>query len=352
MRVVLPDAAPQMVSPRDRVDSAKVIALVAFFAAAVRLLMIWLLPPLVDVYYYDSQAVRALLLGSNPYGHLYTGIPSWLATPGAQRVFAYFPGVVLFLAPFGAFGDVRPGLVVADLVIAWSLYSLGGRRSAAAAAFFLLAPWGFLFSTSYPDNSLVAMAFVGLAFLWESKGKTCASGFALGVSLASSQLAWLVYPFFLLSSLKERWFREVLISLATVFLLVLPFLAWDSGTFFYDTISFQFVRPAQSIVTSEPFGLNFNPTLSGVTHTLLGISAPLPLRVGVAIILLTFFLYSSRDIRGLALNASLFLLAAIFILPSDFSWWYFEFPFQTLLTWFVLSHDGASRVRAQESANA
>jgi hypothetical protein len=324
----------------DRNGGLRIVALVVVFAVAVRLLMVFLIRPLVDVYYYDTQAVSALLAGSNPYGHLFTGIPAWLATPGAERVYAYPPGVILFLSPFGAIWDVRLGLIVADLIVAWSLYSLSRRWSATAAAVFLLAPWGFLFSTSYPNNSLVGMAALGLAFMWDAKGKTKLSAAAIGTSLASSQFAWLVYPFFLVRHLRARKFHEEGLALLIAALFVLPFLVWNPQSFLYDNITYQFSRPIQSVVTSEAFGFNVNPTLSGIVHALFGASVPFALKAGIVVALLLLFLYRSKDLQSLTLNASFLILAAIFVLPDDFSWWYLDLPFQTLLIWFVLSQGG------------
>jgi uncharacterized membrane protein len=334
-----------MVVSSDRNGGLRTIALVVVFATAVRLLMVFLIRPLIDVYYYDTQAVAALLSGSNPYGHLFTGIPAWLATPGAERVYAYMPGVILFLAPFGSIWDVRLGFIVADLVVAWSLYSLDGRWSATAALVFLLAPWSFLFSTSYPNNSLVGIAFLGLAFMWDAKGKTTLSAVAIGVSLASSQFAWLLYPFFLLRHLRARRFREEGVVLLVAALLVLPFLLWNPQPFLYDTITYQFSRPIQSIVTSEAFGFNVNPTLSGIAYTVFGVSVPFALKSMIVIALMLMFLYRSKDLQSLTLYASFLVLAAIFVLPDDFSWWYLDLPFQTLLTWFVLSRGGVHSTR-------
>jgi hypothetical protein len=328
------------------------LVLVLVIAVVLRLLLLSLslagvIPPLIDVRYYDSQAVAALLSGANPYGHLYVGIPSWLATAGAERVFTYLPGVVLFLAPFGGILDTSLGLILADFVIAWSLFSLGGSRSKWASIAFLLAPWAPLFSTVYPNNTLVAMAFLGLCLLWEAKGKGLLSSVSLGASLASSQLVWLVYPFFLLRYVGERRLRDILTSVLVATLLILPFLLWNPGSFLYDTVTFQFTRPADTLVKSEAFGFNVNPTLSGIAQSAFGVPVPLFLKLGLALALLSLFLYRTRSWRSLPINASLFLLTAIFILPDDFSWWYLELPFQTLLVAYALGRrSGAPPVNA------
>ena len=56
-------------------------------AVVARLVLILLVPPTTDVYYYDTQAAEALIAGSSPYAHTFTGIPPRLVTPGAASVF-------------------------------------------------------------------------------------------------------------------------------------------------------------------------------------------------------------------------------------------------------------------------
>lgn len=318
----------------------RTITYVVVVAMAVRLLMVWLIPPLTDVYYYHTQAVEALLAGSNPYGHLYTGIPARLATPGAERVYAYLPGVFLFLAPFGALSDIRLGLITADVVVALGLYSLKGRWSVTAAAVFLFAPWSFLFATFSPNSSLPAMAFLGLAILWEARGRTVPSAIFLGVSLAASQFVWLVYPFFLLLYARRGSLRGACVSLLVTALIVLPFLLWNPQSFVYDTITFQFTRPVQAVLTAGPLGYSVDPTLSGIAYALLGVSVPFVLKAGITLVLLFFLLRRSKDFESMTLNASLFVLTAILVLPDVFSTCYLELPFQLALTWVVLTWRG------------
>ncbi|HME19344.1 MAG TPA: hypothetical protein VKF15_06400 [Nitrososphaerales archaeon] len=334
-----------MASPSVNSVPPRLVTLVAL-AVVVRVVMVFVIPPLVDVYYYDSQAVSALVTGVDPYGHLYSRIPSWLATEGAQRVYAYLPGVVLFLAPFGAFLDIRLGLVAADVMVAWSLFALGGRKSRAAALAFFLAPWAFLFSTSYANNTLVAMAFFGVFLVAEVRGRMLLASLSLGVSLASSQFVWLVFPFLLVRYVRERRLGYAVASLAVAALILLPFALWDYGSFVYDTVVFQFARPVQGLVTPEAFGLNFNPTLSGLASTAAGVSVPLLIRVVLAAAALGALLFKTRDLRGLLLNASAFILVAIFLLADDFSWWYLELPFQVLLAALAFDRGGGSASHA------
>ncbi len=303
----------------------------------VRLLMVWLLPPLLDVYYYDAQAARAILGGVNPYGLSYIGIPAWLATPDASNVFAYLPGVVLFLAPFGAVWDIRLGLVFADVIVGLGIYSLGGKRARTASLLFLLLPFTALFSTSYPNNTLVAMAFVAIAVALWVRGRPRIASAMLGVGLASSQFVWLFYPLFLAWSLRSRRFDQVAIQLAVAAALVFPFALWNWSSFTYDAILFQFTRAPRAIVSAAAFGFNVNPTLSGIVYTLFGATVPVLLRAAVTAAGVLYAVLKTRDLPSVLLNGSLLMLVVVFVLPNDLSWWYLELPFMTLLMWIALA---------------
>jgi hypothetical protein len=315
-------------------------------AVVARLLMIWLLPPMLDVYYYDAQAARALLSGIDPYGLAYVGIPSWLSTPNASNVFAYLPAVALFLAPFGAVWDVRLGLAFADVLVGLSIYSLGGRRSRLAALLFLLLPFTALFSTSYPNNALISMAFVGLAgALWvRGRGRTASA--MIGVALAASQLFWILYPLFLVWLFRSRKFDQVVIQFAVAFALMVPFAFWNAPSFFYDTIIFQFTRAPKPIVSAAAFGLNVNPTLEGIVYTILRVSVPLVLRAAIAIAGISYAVLRSRDLRSVLFNGTWLMVLTIFVLPGDISLWYLELPFMTLLMWAALDADSPNSTTA------
>ena len=320
----------------DSIIAGNFFVLLVFISFIVRAILIYVVPPLLDVFYYDTQAVFAFLQAVNPYGHTYTGIPDWLSTPGAQNVYTYLPGVFLFLSPFAFLGDVRYGLIVADMIIGWSIFVMMGKNSRKASLLYLLAPFSILFSTVYPNNTLVAMLFLGLVIVFEKIGKEVFSAVLFGFSLASSQFSLLVYPFFLILKLKNRNFRWVFVSLASFLLIIIPFLLWDPGSFLHDTIAFQFTRSIRPLVLSAKIGYNLNPSLSGIVYTFFGF--PVPVIVRALIVLLIFLLFVRRtfDMRSLLLNCSCFLTLTMFILPNDFSWWFLELPFQTFLLSFSL----------------
>lgn len=287
-----------------------------------------------DIYYYDQQAVSALASGSDPYGHLYS-VPAELLTLGAERVFAYLPGVLVFLFPFGVLTDVRAGLVLCDFLVAAFIVALGGPNARKAAALFLLLPPVVLFSTYYPNNTLVGMAFLGGYVLYERRQNLSSASVLLGLSVGASQFTWLLVPFIGLKALESGRLRYLFMSGAVAACVIVPFFLWDPGAFWGNVVSFQVARPPQAVITPEPFGYNFNPTLSGVVFTATGGLVPVWLKAIILLPLLAYLLTRQRRSGGYVIAGGAFLAAAVFILPNDFSWWYLEFPFQLLLIWWV-----------------
>lgn len=295
------------------------------------------LPPLTDVHYYDVQAAQALLSGLDPYGHLYTGIPVALATPGAANVFAYFPLVAVLLAPFQLAGDAVLGLVAADIAIAVSLRSLGGRWGTYASSVYLLLPATVIFSTIFPNNALVAATLVALAVAAEKSGRGVLAAVLVGLAAASSQFVLLLLPLFFALYLREGRPRSVAASGAAAAIAVLPFYAWNPSSFVNDALLFEFSRTPTPLVSLGAYGYNLNPTLSGAYASLTGAELPLELRLGVVLVLMVYFLARSKDLPSLLLNSSLFMVATVLVLPQVFFWIYLELPFVTLLLWFVLT---------------
>jgi hypothetical protein len=307
-----------------------------------------LLPPLLDVYFYDSLAVKALLRGIDPYGFIYVGVPPWLVTPEASIVFPYLPGVVLFLAPFGALSDVRVGLVFADLLVALGIILMGGPKARLAAATFLWLPFTVLFSTSYPNNTLVAMAFLGLSIALWFRGRGGIPVLFLGVALASSQFLWLLYPLLLYWAHGTKRLLRTAASAIVGIAIALPFLIWDWSSFFYDTVVFEFTRVPRPILSPAALGVNVNPTLEGIAVTMFGVSVPLALRAGIVGLAMVLAVRRTRDLRSLLFNATWFMLLTILVLPNILSWWYLELPFQTFLLWLAAAEPDSS----PEAANA
>ena len=321
---------PLGVSWREQVPALALAALGVGVAARLVLLAI---PPffVTDVWYYDVQAAAHLLAGVDPYGAAYS-VPAQLATPGAERVFAYLPGVFAFLVP-GDFSGARLGLVACDLVIAASLALFGRRAGSYLAALFLLLPPTLLFSTAFLNDSLPAVAFLSVAVLLERRGQPVPGGAAMGLALASSQEAWLVFPVYLAYCARNRRLVPPLASMAVAAAVVAPFFLWNPSAFIADTIYFQFQRAAVPLLSSGPFGVNVNLSLQGVLAAA-GTTAPLALRAGLALVTLGVLVWrSSRSLTYLLWGGAASAWICLFMLAGEFYWSYLELPFVLSLFW-------------------
>ncbi len=310
-------------------------------AVVARLVLILLVSPTTDVYYYDTQAAEALLAGSSPYAHTYTGIPPRLVTPGAASVFAYLPFTALYLVPFRVLGDVRLGFVLADLLIALTLYLSTEKRGTTIAEVYLFTPFVVVFSTIYINNAVVSMLFLALFFYFERNSRRHLPPVCLGLSLASIQFVWLILPVILYYQSRERKFKEIIIELATASLVILPFALLDFNSFLYETVTFQFSRPVLGVTTitgpidlslGSLLNINLNLSLNGFLLTLSGFTLPLWSRAGALAVLLPFVLKRVKDLSSMAYASGVFLLATLFVLPSDFFLPYIELPFFIFLT--------------------
>jgi hypothetical protein len=301
-------------------------------ALIVRLAAATGLTPASDVYYYLSQAVQVLLSGGNPYQHTYTGIPANLVTPGAQQVFAYFPFTVLYLVPFYLAGDVRFGLVAADLVVGACLYLYGGRWNLGAALLYLFLPFTILFSTYYVNATLIAMVFIALFLLLESRGRGRLGALSFGLALASIQFAALMAPLaFVYYARKGRWV-ELALAAAAASAIIVPFLI-ITPSFLNETVVFQLGRSAAPLMASGgPVGILLNPSLDAVAESLFGTGVPVYAKAAIELILLVV-LIRAADLSSLARNSTLFVLVSTFVLPNDFFWSYLELPFMLALFW-------------------
>jgi hypothetical protein len=306
------------------------VALVA--ALVVRLAAVAELRPASDVYYYLSQAAQVLVSGGNPYEHTYTGIPAALVTPGAQQVFAYLPLTAVYLVPFYLAGDIRLGLIVADLVVGGCICLYGGRWSVAASLLFLFLPFTVLFSTYYVNAALVAMLFLALFLLLESRGQSRLGALSLGLSFASIQFALLMAPVAMAYYARKGKWVEVAVAIVAGAAVVVPFLLL-TPSFLDQTLFFQFSRSAAPLVSSGgPLGTLVNPSLDAASVSLFGVGFPTYAKAVVELLVLAA-LIRVKDISGVARNSTLFALVSVFVLPNEFFWAYLELPFMLALFW-------------------
>jgi hypothetical protein len=315
------------------------------------------LPPLfvTDVAYYNAQAVSHLLGGVDPYGASYS-VPPSLATPGAGFVFAYLPGVFAFLVPGDMGQGARLGLVACDIVVAASLILFKPKQGWLMASVFLLLPPVVVFSTSFLNDSLPAIAFLSLAMVLELRGSRLPAGIALGLALASSQEAWFVLPVYIAYSVRKRSFAPVAASILTAVAVLLPFVAWNASAFVSDTIIFQFQREAVPLLSLGPFGTNINPSLQGLFLEA-GVGVPLAVRGALTALSLGYIVWRSKPgLDYLIWGSASAVALSLFLLAGDFFWSYLELPFVLGLFWAALrleAHaEGASTLKEAESAVA
>jgi hypothetical protein len=307
------------------------------FGAGVRFLLL-ALPPLfvTDVTIYNAQAVGYLLRGVDPYGAAYI-VPPTLATPGASNVFAYLPGVFLFIVPADAVWGASLGLVAADLVVVWMLLELSGPRRWVAASMFALFPPVILFSTSFLNDALPAVAFLMVAIVFEERGGQIAAGVAWGLAFASSQEAWFILPLYAAFCFRRRGFSGFIVSLLTASASMMPFLLWNPQAFLQDMLVFQFARPGVAFVSSGPFGVNVNPSLQGILLSF-GASAPPVVRGGLAILAVALALWRfDGNLRTLALWSGILTSICLFLMAGEIFWSYLELPLVLLLAWFAIN---------------
>ena len=92
------------------------------------------------------------------------------------------------------------------------LFFAGGRLRLASTLFFLFLPYTIALSTALLNVSVLAMVFVSLFLLLESRGKSLLASLCLGLALATVQFIWLVLPLVAVYYLRQRRWREPLFS--------------------------------------------------------------------------------------------------------------------------------------------
>jgi hypothetical protein len=247
-------------------------------------------------------------------------------------VFAYLPFSVIYSVPFYLAGDVRYGLIAADLIVGASLYLYGGRWHKVAAALYLFLPFTVIFSTYYANVAVIAMALLGVFLLFESRGLHLPAALSLGLSIATVQFAILLLPIAVFYFFTRRRYLEIVVLVATASAVVLPFLAF-SPSFVSETLLFQFDRTVSPLVsTGGPVGFQLNLSLDAVSMAAFGVGVPLFVKAALELVLLLLLL-RARDLAGLTRNSFILVLFSVFILPNDFFWSYLEMPFVLLLFW-------------------
>jgi hypothetical protein len=209
--------------------------------------------PFIDVFTIDTAAADFLMRGLNPYSQSYPDIyhGAYDYLPG----YTYWPAVLYWQTFSRAlFGDIRYGYIIADLATAWSLRSIvsdlnwnKGMRAMAPLLWFCFPVALFVLDESWVDVPMVAFAALFLAFAL--KDRTTLAGISLGLFCATKQYSFFFAIFaglFVLWQNRQpgwrnwRWkpFRTLVASTIGIMLLMfVPFLVWDWGGFYFNTVS-------------------------------------------------------------------------------------------------------------------
>lgn len=203
---------------------------------SLRVIVILLSPnPIIDVFHTTQLAEQFFWEGKNPYSFLYPDV--YAGASGYPAGFLYPPGVLIYLAPFyKIFGDIRYGLLCADLLISFSL-GFWLRKSKLGSRLMPLLWLSFpvsllILEQAWVDTLLIQWGL--LLFLALEGRKFKLMSICLGVLLLTKQYAVLVIPFTWLYlkqngvELKTR-LKLALITAVTGVLIVLPFMVTDFG---------------------------------------------------------------------------------------------------------------------------
>jgi hypothetical protein len=221
--------------------------------------------PLIDVFDFQTDSSRALLMGFDPYSIHFKSIytldetrrfyaPGDFSEDGRQLLFGYvyMPLTLLMTVPGFMLGDIRYSMIAA-LAIAALLMGLmrPGRLGWAAAAGLLFMPRTFYVIDLSWTEPLVVLLLALTIFCAIHFPKL--TPFAFGLLLASKQhmpVALLLAP--LLFGWEWRGLlRAVAYSILTALVVTLPLVLPDVGAFVHSAVLFQLHQPYR------PFALSF-----------------------------------------------------------------------------------------------
>jgi hypothetical protein len=211
-----------------------------------------------DATYEIELAGDLLREGENPYGHDYSesglerfysfdGSPPDASEPAPPALshFLYFPGPALTAALWtalpGPWDDYRFPILLATLGCFFALlvfraplpWVLAAGAVAAANPLAVRAAW-------FGNADAMSYVFLLLAFALVTRRHWLGVGAALGAAIVFKQFAVLAVPFLAVMILQLAGRRElgraVAAGAAVVVAGFLPFIAWDPGAFFADTL--------------------------------------------------------------------------------------------------------------------
>lgn len=305
---------------RSRWAKAELAVVAIGFAGVMSWMIGATVEPDIDVWVFQQQASEALLHGVNPFAmtfDLQVSADSPYYVPevvdGDRLNFGFiYPPVSLLMAVPGyvVAGDYRYGAALA-LAIAAVVIALirPGRLAIAGALLVLLNPlsqqvlyWG------WTDPFGILLLAVTVFFLVR---RAPGSTVWLGLLIASKQyLAPMILPAaVLLANLRRRTGlrRLVIVPVAVAVATVVPFLVWDFGAFVYSTVTVHLLQPFRPDSLSIPAVIYRagGPELPAIlSFAVAGVAmafvlwkaprTPAGFCIGMAVVLLAFFLFSKQ----------------------------------------------------------
>jgi hypothetical protein len=203
--------------------------------------------PYIDLFVMQSDGVRALVDGVNPYLAIYPNLygpdslyygPGLVVDGELTIGFPYPPLSLMLVAPGELLGgDPRYAHLVAMELGALAMATIRpGRIGTNAALLYLFTPWTYLFLVGSWTEPLVVL-MIALVTLVAVRAPRLL-GIALGLLIATKQYLVLGLPIALMllaGDWRTRW-RLGWQSVALAAVITLPFVIWDPGAFIWSTV--------------------------------------------------------------------------------------------------------------------
>ena len=324
----------------------EIIKICYIFALGITLRIInTLTPTWTDVYWVTEGSVNAILHGANPYPQIFP-IPNNPGDPAT--VLAYLPFTIFYQIPFHFLGDIRYGIIFADVGIAILLYLIARPKGedvarALAGAYMLLIfalNYGSTFVMDYQVfygiTDPIWIFLILISILFYTKNKQSLSGLMLGLSIATKQFCILFFIVMLFVWLRKdnsgrRQYKPMLIAAITPSLIFLPFLISSPHEFIYNNWLWASEHVLSPSLGLPQWNLAILPQLSFI-----GINVALTeskLIQAAAVISLFVFLRKQITTIYNATNAFtvLFITFLIFNNFSQMYYWFATVPFVMIL---------------------
>ena len=321
--------------------------LTLILGAALRIVLILLVAPITDGYYFTTESARHLLNFVNPYTHTFTDIPANLITKGSEQAFAYLPLVAVYSTVFQLLlGDIRYGLTVADLLVAYSIHHIilnnrgqSPRRATLLSAAYLLSPLTVLWTGWTGVNTVIGIAFLMLSFTFLYEDRQKWAGATFGLSLAALQLSWILVPTLFVYSLRrdrdgsrDRARQFIPYAGVACAVVMLPFLVSSPHDMISDVLLFHLARDTTPIFKMVTFpNAEINISLNAILNTLHIATLPLYAKMIILAPALVLALRHSTTLENTIRGSLVFSTIFLFVLPNNFLINYLLLPIPLLL---------------------